>query len=186
YQQMTLLYDAYAELDKRKVDFILHPGDLVDGMNMYRGHHNEIFKHGADEQRKYVVDNYPKSTRGTKTYVIGGQHDFSFYKQNGHDILRAICQDRKDLVYRGFFDASFSVKGVDVKMNHPGGGVAYARSYKLQKYIENMIGFITSIPSAKAPVLQLFGHWHIPCHLPQYMGIDAASMPCFQSRKTPP
>lgn len=182
YQQMTLLHDAYKDFDERQVDFILHAGDLDDGQDMYRGHHNEIFKHGADDHRDYIVENYPTSKRGRKTYVIGGQHDFCWYKQNGYNIVSAICEKRKDLVYRGFFDAKFKIKGLEVGLHHPGGGVAYARSYKIQKYIENMVGFIASIPSATAPILQLFGHWHIPCHLPLYMGVDAVSLPCFQSQ----
>jgi hypothetical protein len=182
YQQMTLLHDAYKDFDDRQVDFILHAGDLDDGQDMYRGHHNEIFKHGAKEHSDYIVENYPTSRRGRKTYLVGGQHDFCWFKQNGHNILETICEKRKDLVYRGFFDARFRVKGLEVGLHHPGGGVAYARSYKIQKYIENMIGFIMSTPSATPPILQLFGHWHIPCHLPKYMGVDAVSLPCFQSQ----
>lgn len=181
YQQVTLLYDAYRIFGDRNVDFVLHSGDLVDGMDMYRGHHNEIFRHGADEQKDYAVETYPKLSGNRKTYVIGGQHDNSFFKSKGHNIVEAICKERKDLVYRGFFNAQFLVKGLLLEIRHPGGGVAYARSYKMQKIIENMIGFINSVPSADSPVLEVFGHWHIPCHLPSYMGIDAVSLPCFQS-----
>lgn len=182
YQQMSLLYDAYKDFDDRQVDFILHAGDLGDGLNMYRGHHNEVFKHGAKEQKDYIAENYPTSKRGRRTYFVGGQHDFCWFKQNGYDILEAICEKRKDLVYRGFFDAQFDIKGLGIRLHHPGGGVAYARSYKLQKYIENLIGFVTSIPTARAPILLVSGHVHIPVHLPLYMGIDAMSMPCFQSQ----
>jgi len=182
YQQMTLLYDAYKEFDEKKVDFILHGGDVGDGQNMYRGHENEVFRHGAREHRDYIVENYPTSARNTNTYIIGGQHDFCWYKQNGYNMLEEICERRQDLIFRGFFDAKFKIKDLEIGLNHPGGGVSYARSYRIQKYIENMIGFITSIPLAITPVLQLFGHWHIPCHLPMYMGVDAVSLPCFQSQ----
>lgn len=183
YQQMTLLYDAYKDFDDRQVDFVLHAGDLDDGENMYRGHINELFKHGVDEHREYIIENFPSPQKKKyKTYVIGGQHDFCWFKQNGYNILSAICEKRKDLVYRGFFDARFDIKGLGIELHHPGGGVAYARSYKLQKYIENLIGFVTSIPSANAPVLLVSGHVHIPVHLPLYMGIDAVSLPCHQSQ----
>jgi len=182
YQQITLLYDAYSEFDKQRVDFVLHPGDLVDGRGMYRGQERETFKGGADEQAQYVIDNYPKLERNRKTYIIGGQHDRCFYRDGGFNIIRAICKERKDLVDRGFYKAEFVIKGLKIGMQHPGGGVSYARSYKMQKIIENMIGFITSIPNATSPILQLFGHWHIPCNLPSYMGINAVSLPCFQSQ----
>jgi len=182
FQQVTLLHDAYADFDKRRVDFVLHGGDLVDGKHMYRGQENEVFKHGADEQAEYVIENYPKTELRYKTYIVGGNHDRSFYRDGGYNIIRAICKDRGDLVDRGFYKAEFIVKGLRIGLQHPGGGVSYARSYRMQKTIENMMGFIHSIPSANAPILQLFGHWHIPCHLPSYMGIDAVSLPCFQSQ----
>lgn len=181
YQQITLLHDAYALFNREKVDFILNAGDLVDGKNMYRGQENEVFKHGSDDQAQYVVDNYPKAERNIKTYVIGGSHDRSFYRDSGQDILHAICKERKDLVYRGYFKAEFKIRGLSVCLQHPGGGVAYARSYRMQKIIENMMGFVSATQSA-APVLEVFGHWHIPCHLPSYMGTDAVSLPCFQAQ----
>lgn len=182
YQQVTLLHDAYAEFDKQQVDFVLHAGDLVDGRGVYRGQDVEVFKSGADEQADYVIQNYPHLERGRKTYIIGGSHDRAFFRDGGFNIIRAICKERKDLVDRGFDKAEFIVKGLKVGLMHPAGGVAYARSYKMQKIIENMAGYIMSIPSATAPILVVFGHWHVPCHLESYMGIEAMSMPCFQSQ----
>lgn len=182
YQQVTLLHDAYADFNKRQVDFVLNAGDLVDGRDVYRGQQEETFLYGADAQKDYVVQNYPKLERGRKTYVIGGQHDRSFFKDKGYNIIRAICQERKDLIDRGFYKAEFTVKGLLVGLQHPGGGVAYALSYKPQKIIESMMGYINSIPSATKPILQIFGHWHVAVHIPSYMGIDVISMPCFQAQ----
>ena len=182
YQQLTLLYDAYKIFNDRQVDFVLHAGDLVDGLDVYRGHRTELFKHGADEQKDYVVEVYPKLERNRKTYVIGGQHDRSFFKDKGYDIVRAICEKRKDLVYRGFYKAQFKVKGLPIGLQHPGGGISYALSYKIQKNIESMMGFMSSIPSAEKPILEVFGHWHVANLLPSYMGITAMMLPCFQSQ----
>lgn len=182
YQQLTLLYDAYGFFDKAMVDFVLHAGDLTDGKNMYRGQEREVFKTGADEQAQYVIDNYPKLERNRRTYIIGGQHDRSFYRDGGFDIVKAICKERKDLVYRGFYKAEFIVKGLPIGLQHPGGGVAYALSYKMQKNIESMMGYVASIPSAVRHILEVFGHWHVAVHIPSYMGVDVVGMPCFQSQ----
>jgi hypothetical protein len=183
YQQMTLLHDAYAIMDSRQLQFILHLGDLVDGIDMYRGHREELFKYDAEQQLDYVVENYPKSQTRLKTYVIGGQHDRSFYKQNGYNILRHLCERRPDFRYRGFFKAEFPIRGVLVNVQHPGGGVSYARSYRIQKIIENMVGFILSASGSEIPKLVAFGHWHISAHLPNYMGIDAVSLPHIFKRR---
>lgn len=183
YQQLTCLYDAYRILDEKDVDFILHAGDIVDGVGVYRGQHQELFLHNAEEQRKYVEDVYPKPKKqGLKTYMIGGQHDRSFYKEGGYDIVEHICEHRDDLVYRGFYSAQFEVKGLPIRLEHPGGGIAYARSYAPQKIVENMMGFINTIPSAQKPALLLMGHWHTPLHLPVYMGVDSVTLPCFQAQ----
>ena len=187
YQQMTLLHDAYSIMDSQKVDFVLHAGDLVDGVGLYRGQQQELFLPGAEVQKDYTVKNYPKLSR-RKTYVIGGQHDYCFYKQNGHNIVDAICKERSDLIYRGFFRADFKIKGIPISLVHPGGGVSYARSYKSQKHVENLVGSVVSMLRTDIskldmiPALMWFGHWHIPCHLPCYMGVDAVSLPCFQAQ----
>jgi predicted phosphodiesterase/biotin operon repressor len=184
YSQMSLLYDAYSIFDDNKVDFIIHPGDLFDGNGMYRGHDQEVFLHGAKEQREYARDNYPKSRRGIKTYVIGGQHDRSFYKHQGYDILEHLCEERDDLVYRGFYKATYQIKDVIIEAQHPGGGVSYARSYRPQKIVENMVGSLIYVEGVPIPHIVAFGHWHIPLHLPLYMGVDVIACPCFQ-RQTP-
>jgi len=182
YSQPTLLYDAYANFNKRQVDFVLHAGDLVDGKNMYRGQETEVFKHGADEQAQYVVENYPRLERGRKTYIIGGQHDRSFYRDGGFNIVKAVCKERKDLVNKGFYKADFAIKGLRIELQHPGGGIAYALSYKPQKIIESIVGFVSSISNLSPPILVVFGHWHTAVHLPNYMGVDVVSLPCYQAQ----
>jgi len=188
YQQMTLLHDTYSIFDNRQTDFNLHPGDVFDGVDMYRGHRDELFLYDAEQQREYAVKNYPKSKRGTKTYLIGGQHDYSFMKQNGYNILEHLCEKRKDLVYRGFYSAEFTIKGLRIGLEHPGGGIAYALSYAIQKFIEDLSGYVLTRIRNKPEELKLlpaavfFGHYHKAMHLPYYMGIDAVGMPCFQSR----
>ena len=131
------------------------------------------------------MNNYPYSNRKTKTYMISGSHDLSFFKQNGYDIIRRTCERRQDLVYRGAEEATFKVKGVVIKLLHPGGGLSYAVSYRPQKIIESMMGFIMSTLSSKGevdiPKVVVFGHWHVPMHLPSYMGVDGIALPCLQS-----
>ena len=184
YQQMTLLHDAYSLFDERKTDFNLHAGDLFDGMDMYRGQREELFKYDAGQQLSYAVQNYPKSTRQTKTYLCGGQHDYSFYKANGYNILEHLHEQRSDIIYKGFYRADFKVKGVPISLMHPGGGVSYARSYRPQKIVENMVGFLLSAKDLESLKLLLMGHFHVPVHLPSYMGIDAITLPCFQAQTT--
>lgn len=188
YQQMTALYDAYSIFDSRLVDFILHAGDVLDGIDMYRGHRDELFLYDAEQQRKYAIEQYPKSKRGTKTYLIGGQHDYCYMKQNGYNILEHLCEERKDLVYKGFYSAEFNIKGLRIGLEHPGGGINYALSYAIQKFMEDVGGYVLTRVRNKPdelkqlPIAVFFGHYHKMIHLPSYMGIDAVGLPCFQAR----
>jgi len=188
YQQMTLLHDAYGIFDDRKTDFNLHAGDIFDGMDMYRGHRDELFLHDANDQRQYAIEHYPKSSRSTKTYLIGGQHDYCYMKQNGYNILEHLCENRDDLIYRGFYSAEFEVKEIKIGLEHPGGGIAYALSYAPQKFVEDLGGFILSRIRNKPeelsslPIAIFIGHYHKSILLPNYLGINIVGLPCFQAR----
>jgi len=184
YQQLSLLHYAYKVFDDLKVDFILHAGDMVEGMRLYKGQEYEVFLPGYDDQKNYVIENYPRSKNKTKTYIVSGSHDYSFYKTMGGHILQAICKEREDLVFRGDFRACFQVKDIRIEMMHPSGGIAYARSYKPQKLAENLVGAIIERirenPS-ELPHILIVGHYHTPIYLP-YMGMHCFTCGCFQGQ----
>ena len=58
---------------------------------------------------------------------------------------------------------------------HPDGGVAYARSYRQQKIIEQLA-------PEKKPHILLIGHYHIENILPQYRNVYSILLPCFQAQ----
>jgi predicted phosphodiesterase len=186
-QQLTLLKSAYADFDRENVDFVIHAGDLVDGHKMYKGQEYELFMHSADEQRDYAIAQYPRLKNGKKTYVIAGNHDESFKKSAGYNIVRDICTKRSDLVYEGMIGATFNIGRLRVEAVHPSGGVSYARSYKSQKHAENMLSSLIELVRAKKdlsllPHIMILGNWHIADILPDYQGMLVVTQPCFQSQ----
>jgi hypothetical protein len=66
---------------------------------------------------------------------------------------------RKDLRYLGHIEADIGLfpgrgsKGTVLRLMHPGGGTAYAHSYKPQKYVE-------SLSSGEKPAITVQGHYH--------------------------
>lgn len=187
YQQLTLLKSAYEEMDRHNVDFVAHAGDLVDGHKMYRGHENELFMHSADEQCGYAVTHYPKLKNSKKTYIIAGNHDESFKKSAGYNIVRDICSKRPDMVYQGMIGATFTIGKIRIEMVHPSGGVSYARSYKSQKHAENMSSALIEVIRSKRdisvlPHVMILGNWHISDILPDYQGMMVVTQPCFQAQ----
>lgn len=186
YQQLTLLKTAYEILKAETVDFVIHHGDAVDGINMYRGQTHEIFLQGADDQGEYMVRNYPHSDE-FKTYIITGSHDLSFKKAAGYNVIEAVCKERNDLVYKGDIGAhTFKIKNLAFDILHPSGGVPYAKSYRIQKIIEGALGDIISRIRLTKDVTTIphfvsMGHLHIMCYTP-HIGIKGFMVPCFQSQ----
>lgn len=186
YQQLTLLRTAYEILNEEGIDFAIHLGDLVDGIKMYRGHEQEIFLQGADDQANYAINEYPEG-KGYKTYIIAGNHDLSFKKVAGYDIIERICENRPDLVYKGEIGAhTFKIKNLVFDIIHPSGGVPYAKSYRIQKIIEGALGDIISRIRVTKDVTMIphfiaLGHLHVACYTP-HIGIKGFMVPCFQSQ----
>jgi predicted phosphodiesterase len=175
HQQLTHLNRFYDFCYDRGIQTMLNCGDVVDGNGkVYRGQVYDLFLHGADAQENYTVDAYPKR-KGMITYMIGGNHDESFYKSDGNEILRHIADRRDDLLYLGMYGAHLTLGNIKIYMMHSAGGVAYARSYKLQKIIEQMA-------PQKKPHILFAGHWHVANHLPMYRNVEGFSLGCFQAQ----
>lgn len=175
YQQLTYLHEFYDLCKKEKIDTVLHVGDLVHGSpKMHRDMILESFVHGADAQTEYAITNYPK-VPGITTHLIAGNHDTSFWEDSGTDVVAAFCKQREDCHYLGRRGAFIEMGGVSIYLWHPRGGGAYALSYKLQKFVEQVA------PDQK-PHMVLTGHWHSPAHIPAYRNVEAFRLPCYQSQ----
>ena len=174
WQQITHLKQFYQFVQDRGIKIVLHAGDLVDGEKVYTGHEYEIFLHGEKAQREYVVSEYPKM-EGVTTYVIAGNHDYSFWKRSGVDIVENICKDRKDLIYCGAYGAYPKIGNLNIFLHHGDGGNAYARSYKMQKKIEQFS------PETK-PDIYFLGHYHTNNLLPAYRNVYGIQLGCFESQ----
>jgi DNA polymerase II small subunit/DNA polymerase delta subunit B len=174
YQQITHLYSAYQWFKALGVETVLHAGDVVDGERVYRGQEYELFAHGADAQRDYVIENYPR-VKGVKTFMISGNHDASFWNVSGYNIVDAICSKRDDLVFLGDNYATYMIGEIKIAIMHGEGGVPYARSYRLQKIIEQ-------ISPENKPHMLFLGHFHVEDVQPMYRNVLGIQLPCFQAQ----
>jgi predicted phosphodiesterase len=176
FQQLTHLHTFYKMCQEEGIDTIFHCGDIIDGERVYKGHEYERFLHGADAQLEYARDNYPQEP-GVRTVFIGGNHDESLWKLAGMDIGKRLSAMRKDMVYKGFNGAYFSINNIKkfIYIHHGRGGVAYARSYKIQKLIEQL-------SADQKPQFMFEGHFHCSCWLPNYQDVSIWQMPCFQTQ----
>ena len=89
--------------------------------------------------------------------------------------MKEVCSVREDMEYVGDYYATAVVDGIKIALMHGSGGVAYARSYKPQKIVEQLA------PEQK-PHMLFVGHWHVQAYIPAYRNVETFSMGCFQAQ----
>jgi hypothetical protein len=154
---LKLLYDLY---ESEGIRTVYDTGNWIDGEARFNK--GELLVHGMDAQIDYWIDNHPQRDGITTHFVAGDDHE-GWYQQREcidigrHAMLRAKDAGRKDLNYLGYAEALIELKASKgsrmMMVNHPGGGAAYAISYKGQKYVESLQG-------GEKPAIVLQGHYH--------------------------
>lgn len=166
YDRVDILRYLYRQAEENGTNYVLHSGDLCEGVSGRPEQLYELKELSYTGQRDYVVDNYPKSE--IPTYIIAGNHDLWWVKKCGADIVRDICNRRENLHYLGSDCEDLMIGKLRVRMRHGSGGTAYAKSYRLQKYLD-------SIPADELPHILQMGHIHQAFYMQQ------GNTHCFQT-----
>jgi hypothetical protein len=155
------LHSVYDVFESEGITRVFHAGNMIDGY-IPRINGYEVSCTTVDAQTQYVIDHYPRR-KGITTYFITGDDHESWFMKDGfnwgkHLQLTAQSQGRDDLVYIGHLESDVEIKGEGgsaiIKIQHPGGGSAYARSYASQKFIESLEG-------GEKPAILIRGHMHV-------------------------
>lgn len=154
------LFDYMVRYAKReKPDFIVNPGDHLEGMSGRPGHIYELDKIGFQQQIDYASQLYSELDMFDH-FGIDGNHDQWYVKKNNGglivgDELEARVKNYHNL---GQDEGDIEVGPVWMKLIHPGDGTAYALSYKLQKRIQSFSG-------GEKPHILHSGHYHKSLYL---------------------
>lgn len=166
YQRLDILKYLYDKAEKKKVNYVLHSGDLTDGKSNRNEQIYSLLENSYTGQRDYVVDKYPKTE--IPTMLIAGNHDLWWIKQCGADICKDIASKREDIHYLGSDCEDLKIGKLKIRLFHGKGGCSYAKSYKLQKYLD-------SIPTEERPHILQTGHIHQAFYMKQ------GNTHCFQT-----
>ena len=167
---------------------VLVPGDICAGYGVYRGQANEVYAYAASEQLDALVNTIPKF-EGVSYYVMGGNHDYSFMKSSGFNIVEAACRLREDWVYCGFDEATVPLTpDLDIVMWHPSGGVPYALTYRGQKFAaelaqRELVEIITGKKERPRTRFIFWGHLHVAASFP-HGPIQVIGPGCFEGRNS--
>ena len=162
-ERLDLIRCAYDIFEARGIKQVFHSGDNLDGMDVYRGHNNNIKVYGEMAQAKYFIEKFPRKP-GMTTYTIAGNHDLATYLKTGNDMVSLIVNGfryegrdvagRDDIKYLGHYAHRLILpQQVTVELVHPLGSNPYSKSYKQQRRSENM-------DRNSRPDLQISGHFH--------------------------
>lgn len=144
---------------REKPDFILNPGDHLEGMSGRPGHVYELSHVGFAQQYKYALELYSQLDN-FHHYGIDGNHDQWYFKKHDGGVVvgEELQKGLKRYHHLGQDEGNLTIGHINLKLVHPGDGTAYATSYKLQKRIE-------SFSNGVKPHIVLSGHYHKALYL---------------------
>lgn len=179
-QQPTLWHDFVEHCQRKQVHALLDLGDTDDGPGqMHKGFQFQHFINALPRRLDYTASVYPRSwSDDVKIYRIDGNHDQAWGRESGIVYGELLSQRRPDITYLGYRVANVTVGPVSIRLMHGvRGGLSYARSYKVQKILEQM-----DPEERMGTDVLLIGHYHVADFMPGYQGVDAALVPCFQAQ----
>ena len=151
YDRVDILNYLYAKAEDTNTSYILHAGDVTDGLSNRPNHIYDLKEVSYTGQRDYAVHYYPTSS--IPTYLIAGNHDLWWIQRCGADIVKDISSLRPDLHYLGSDCEDLKINKLRIRLYHGKGGSTYAKSYRLQKYLD-------TVPLEERPHLLVTGHIH--------------------------
>lgn len=167
------VYQAIAEFGKQKCDFVVHAGDVSEGMSNRPGQIYELDQLGYHAQRQKCVE--VLSRWKGKMYLISGNHDRWYLKSNGANIVQDIAGMLPDAEFLGHDEGDISLNGkATLKLWHGEDGSSYAVSYRIQKVIESLSG-------GEKPSVMFFGHTHKSTYLFE-RNVHCYSLGCIESQ----
>lgn len=153
YTDETAISAALEEFKKRECQFLVHSGDVFEGMSGRDGHVYELSSIGYSAQKKAGVELMKQWDR--PAYYIAGNHDAWYMKKGdmGANIVEEFCSEVPQAHFLGMNEGDFPVNGAVIKLWHGEDGSSYAISYRMQKIVEAFTG-------GEKPNVLLLGHAH--------------------------
>jgi predicted phosphodiesterase len=139
------------ECEKEEVDYVVHAGDLIEGMSNRPDHVYSLTHIGFSDQMDYATELL--SEIGFPVFIIDGNHDRWGIKSNGIFAVKDVAARLDHVTFLGHDTGDIVINGTTWQAWHGEDGNSYATSYRLQKIVESLRG-------GEKPHVMLCGHTH--------------------------
>jgi len=161
YHRADALNTFYDICEQEGITTVFDCGNQIDGEARFNK--QDLLVHGMGNQFNYWAKHYPKREGITTYFVSGDDHEGWYQQREGINVgkhMEFTARDlgRDDLVFLGYMEHDVEFQTPEggktiVRVQHPGGGSAYALSYTPQKIVESRTG-------GEKPHICLLGHYH--------------------------
>lgn len=151
-----ILEHAVKYFKKQNCEFIVMPGDILEGVSGREGHIYELTHLGASQQLNYGVEQLSQLEQQIYGITATNSHDGWFSSKNnmGFEVGPELERRINNFNFIGYDEADLVLdNGLKIRLAHPGDGTAYAISYKGQKYLNATSG-------GDKPNIMCNGHYH--------------------------
>ena len=159
YHLPKTLEAALKRLDDDNIKKVYVAGDIVDGIDIYRGHRENLVTPSIEEQTDMVAEALSKHPN-MEFWGIAGNHDYSFTKLDGSKPLAILESKIDNFKNLGDLRGDVVYHGIKIRLLHGGSGRTYARSYPTQVYLRDLFGGSEKKDIRGMPDILLVGHYH--------------------------
>lgn len=134
-------------------------GDIVDGIRIYKGHHENVWSQSIEDQTDMAAEAMSKHPT-LEFWAIAGNHDYSYTQQTGAKPLAILEAKLDNFRNLGDFRADVIYQGIRMRLLHGGTGRAYAKSYPSQIYLRDYFSGLEHEELRNTPHVLFLGHFH--------------------------
>lgn len=173
---LDALHTVYDEFLALGITTVLHAGDVVAGLGIYRQQVTDDLDDWCTTysgQVEYAERSYP-TRPGITTLMIAGNHDLDGeFRRRASNPVAALARRRRDIQYIGDEHARLALPGGrHALVAHGTGPSGYAHSYRAQRFIE-------ALPERRRPNLLILGHYH-RAGVIRHQGVTCVMAGCLQ------
>ena len=168
--QPELMDSVIQRANKDKVDFVVDPGDHLEGMSGRPGHIYELTHQGFSQQFNYAKQFYEQFKM--PVFGIDGNHDQWFFKKNNGGVVvgQHLDDEVENYTHLGQDEGWLDIgNGNDIMLFHPGDGTAYATCFddKTEILSENGWKLFRDLDEERVATLnkdKMLFEWQKPTH----------------------